>query len=477
MRISLVAFGILLIGGVLLHRPVLAQKKNDGTQISTIDSVQIDRIFVIGFKKTKEHIIRRELNLRDGQIIDRTELELEVEADKRRLLNTTLFLTVEASIVELSPDRVDIIYRVAERWYFFPVPIFNLADRNFTEWWVNQNADLSRVDYGIKLRHFNFRGRREVLNLTAQFGYTQLFRVAYSIPYINKNQKLGASFFGDFATNKNTAYKTLNHRQQFLDSETILRDRWRGGITIGYRPNFYSIHSFGLRYSGITIADTLLLESPNYFRNGEKSQQFFALSYEFRWDFRDVVAYPLKGSYYRLTIDKIGLGIFDDVNILSLNTRYARYFDLGKKFYFGTSVTAQISTPEQQPYYNYQSIGTGTDFMRGFERNIIEGQHYVFQKNTFKREIFSFNADISNLLRWKQFNKVPFASYFTINFDHGYVHNYAGNLENVLLTDRYIFGGGIGLDFVTFYDFVMRWEYSMNIEGDRALYFNLFAPF
>ncbi len=477
MRISLIAFGLILIGGVFLHRFAYAQKKNDLPPAHAEDSVQIDRVFVIGFKKTKEHIIRRELNLKDGQFIGRSELEREIEADKRRLLNTTLFLSVDANIVDLSPEKVDIIYRVAERWYFFPVPIFNLADRNFTEWWVNQNADFSRVDWGLKLRHFNFRGRREVLNVTAQFGYTKLFQIAYSIPYINKNQKLGVGFFGDYATNKNTAYKTLNHRQQFLDSDMVLRDRWRGGITTSYRPNFYSIHSFGLRYSGTTIADTLQFENPNYFSNGSNSQQFFALSYDFRWDFRDVVAYPLKGAYYRLTVEKIGLGIFDDVDIFLVNTRYARYFDLGKKFYFGTSVTAQASTPEQQPYFNYQSVGTGNDFMRGFERNIIEGQYYVFQKNTFKREIFSVEADFSNVLRWKQFNKIPFASYFTVNFDHGYVHNYAGNAENVLLADRYIFGGGVGIDIITFYDFVMRWEYSVNIEGDRALYFNLFAAF
>jgi hypothetical protein len=115
--------------------------------------------------------------------------------------------------------------------------------------------------------------------------------------------------------------------------------------------------------------------------------------------------------------------------------------------------------------------------MRGFERNIIEGQHYFLNKNTLKRQLFSVEADISNVVKWKEFNKIPLAAYLTFNFDQGYAHNYPGNSENTILSDRYIFGGGIGLDIITFYDFVMRWEYSANIEGDRALYFNLFAPF
>ncbi len=477
MRTLFQAFITILFIGMLFHNYSYAQKKSDRTTPAVEDSIQIDKVFIIGFKKTKEQIIRRELTLKDGQSISKPDLDQAIEADKRRLLNTKLFLTIDASVVELSSTKVDVIYRLSERWYFFPVPIFNLADRNFTEWWVNQNADLTRVEWGLKLRHFNFRGRREVLNLTAQFGFTKLFRFAYAFPYINKNQKLGMSFYGDYSTNKNIAYKTMDHRQQFLDSESMLRDRWRAGISFGYRPDFYSIHSFGLHYSGVTVGDTVVQENPNYFLNGAKGQQYFALSYDFRWDFRDFVSYPLSGAYFRLSVDQIGLGIFDDVNIFSVNTRYSRYFDLGKKFYFGSSITGQFSTPAHQPYYNYRSIGTVNDFMRGFERNIIEGQHYVFQKNTFKREIFSFNADISNVLRWKEFNQVPFAAYFTINFDHGFVRNYPGNVENTIFSDRYIYGGGIGIDFITFYDFVMRWEYSMNIEGDRLLYLNLYAPF
>ena len=122
-------------------------------------SVQIDKVFIIGFKKTKEHIIRRELSIIDGQYLSRAELEEAITADKRKLVNTSLFLSVDINVIELSEEKVDIIIRVSERWYFFPIPIFNLADRNFTEWWVNQNADLSRVDWGIKLRHFNFIGR------------------------------------------------------------------------------------------------------------------------------------------------------------------------------------------------------------------------------------------------------------------------------------------------------------------------------
>ncbi len=443
----------------------------------SIDTVQIDKIFIIGYKKTKEHIIRRELSIYDGQFISKSELEEIIEADKRKVMNTKLFLSVDINLIELSEEKVDIIIRVAERWYFFPVPIFDLADRNFTEWWVNQNADLSRVDWGLKLRHFNFRGRGEILNITAQLGYTKRFRLSYSLPYIDKKQKLGLGFYGDYSTNKNIAYKTLEHRLQFLDAEEVLRDRWRGGISLGFRPDFYSSHSFGVHYSSTNITDSVVSQNPDYFLDGNNHQKYFALTYSFTWDYRDFISYPLSGAYFKLKLDKIGIGIIDDVNIFAANGRYSRYFDLGKKFYFGSSITAHVSTPARQPYYNLSGIGFGNEFLRGYEKYVIEGQHFTVNKNTLKRLLFSFETDISDVVKLKQFNKVPFSAYLTLNFDHGYMVNYAGYIENELLTDRYIYGGGIGLDIISFYDFVMRWEYSMNIEREHALYFNLFVAF
>lgn len=478
MRSLFIALGLyLILASYTFAFPPTIELGHHFTDSLANDTVQIDKVFIIGFNKTKEHIIRRELSIVDGKFLTRTELAEAIPADKRRLMNTKLFLSVDISVIELSEEKVDIIIRVSERWYFFPIPIFQLADRNFTEWWVNQNANLSRVDWGIKLRHFNFRGRREILNLTAQFGYTKLFRLSYVFPYIDKKQKLGLSFYGGYATNKNVSYKTIAHRQQFLDSEEVLRERWNGGVSLRFRPDFYSSHSFGVHYSSAYIADSVIEYNPNYFSAGSNSQSYFALSYGFIWDFRDYVSYPLSGAYLNIKANKIGLGIYDDVNILSAHVRYSRYFDLGKKFYFGSSISAYASTPSEQPYYNYGGVGFGRNFLRGYERYIIEGQNYAINKNSLKRLLFSFETDVSDIIKIKQFSKIPFSAYFTLNFDHGYIVNYPNYSENYLFTDRYIYGGGVGIDIISFYDFVMRWEYSVNIEGEHALYFNLYAAF
>jgi hypothetical protein len=57
-------------------------------------------------------------------------------------------------------------------------------------------------------------------------------------------------------------------------------------------------------------------------------------------------------------------------------------------------------------------------------------------------------------------------------FDSGYVNNNFTDPENVALSNRYLFGGGVGLDIVTYYDLVLRLEYSINDRGDAGFFVN-----
>ncbi len=468
--------------------PFLAfsQTKNDRTNkppkssesdTVPVSYVTIDRIFIVGNRKTKERIIRRELDISEGAKLDRSRLDGMLESDRKKILNTRLFLTADIEVVDLSQDMVDVIIRVNERWYFFPVPIFSLADRNFTEWWVNQKRDLSRVEYGIKLKQFNFRGRNETVSLTAQFGYTKLLQLSYQIPYIDRKQKIGLMFYGDYSTNKNIAYQTIEHRLNFIDSDNLLRERFRYGAYLTYRPSFYTYHQFGLFQSSTFVKDTIVQINPNYFLDGKDQQRYFGFYYAFTNDHRDYVNYPLSGYYFKIGLTQTGLGFYNDVNILKLTVHYSKYFDLGKKFYFSTNLAGMVSSPKKQPYRNYNGVGYSDDFIRGYEIYVIEGQHYIINNNSLKKRLFSWKYDFGTMMPLKQFNTIPISGYLTLNFDQGYIANYENYTTNRRFTDKYIVGGGIGVDIISFYDFVMRWEYSINIAGEKALYLNIKAAF
>lgn len=441
------------------------------------DSLQIDKVFIIGNRKTKEFIIRRELDVREGMVISRASVAKILEQDKNKLINTRLFLTVDINLIELSDRRADIIVSVNERWYFFPIPIFNLADRNFTEWWVNQNRDLSRIEYGINLKQYNFRGRNETLGLLAQFGFTQRFRLSYQIPYINRAQQFGITFYADYATNKNISAQTIEHRLQFVDSPDLLRRRLQFGANMTYRPSFYSYHQVGAIVSSTAVADTILSINPNYTLNAERYQQYIGLYYSFTIDRRDYIGYPLNGWFLTAGITQIGIGIPDDVAITRINSRFAHFRPLGKKFYLAGNIAGLTSFPGKQPYNLMNGLGYSFDGMRGFERYVIEGQHYIVNNNSLKRELFKKQYDLGKLMPIRQFRYLPLALYLSLNFDQGYVFNYPDYFQNTRFSDRYLFGGGLGLDLVTSYDSVTRFDFSFNADGETAFFLNLRVAF
>jgi outer membrane protein assembly factor BamA len=210
--------------------------------------IRINRIFIVGNRITRDQIVLRELTLRQGDIIYSLDLPSILETDKKKLINTRLFNTVEIRPLEMQQGFVDLLIDLNERWYTFPAPIFELSDRNFNEWWQTYDHDFSRVNFGLRLYQFNMRGRNETLRLTAQFGFQRRFELSYRFPYIDKKQKHGLILDADFTETKNLAYQTVDHRLEFLKDDNILRTTRGGGITYTYRNSFYVSHALKLEY-------------------------------------------------------------------------------------------------------------------------------------------------------------------------------------------------------------------------------------
>ena len=76
---------------------------------STGHFLHINRIFIVGNRVTKERIILRELTLKAGDIVYSTELPIILEMDKKKLINTRLFNTVEIRMLEFQPDQMDLL--------------------------------------------------------------------------------------------------------------------------------------------------------------------------------------------------------------------------------------------------------------------------------------------------------------------------------------------------------------------------------
>jgi outer membrane protein assembly factor BamA len=468
-----------------------ASAKSD-TVIVKLDSthsrvMQVNRVLIIGNNVTKERIISRELSLKPGDTISTDRLLQVLIRDKNKIYNLRLFNTVSLRVLELSNDQFDLLIEVVERWYTFPAPIFELSDRNINEWWENYHHNFDRVNYGLHLYQYNFRGRNETLSLTTQFGFSRRFELNYRIPYIDKKQKQGLLFGFDYGEPKNLAYRTLDHKLVYLTTDETLKRTFGMSVTYNYRKSFYETHSFQLSYRTSHIS-SLLVDSTknyiNYYSNNADFQRYLAISYSFVSEHRDVILYPLKGYQYTGYISQIGLGFMglglgDHVSQFSINLTQARHWPLGNGFYLSNFTSGYFSTPKSQPYSLYNALGYRRQIIRGYEIYVIEGPAFFLNKTTFKKRIF-FRSWQWEDMPLNQFRYIPLAVYVKSYFDFGYVENYPRYEQlglNTQLSNRWLGGAGSGFDIVTVYDLVVRLEYTFTREGTHGLFVNLKKEF
>ena len=156
----------------------------------------------------------------------------------------------------------------------------------------------------LRLYQFNMRGRNETLRLTAQFGFQRRFELSYRFPYIDKKQKHGLIIDADYTETKNLAFRTVDHRLEFLKDDEILRTTRGGGITYTYRNSFYVSHALKVEYRSNNINDTIPSLNSNYYGNDKTTQRYGMITYQFISDHRDYVGYPLRGHYFTFLASK-----------------------------------------------------------------------------------------------------------------------------------------------------------------------------
>lgn len=443
------------------------------------EKVRVNNIFVIGNEKTKKNIILRELDFTTNFEYDwDTFLEILI-ADQNKIYNLRLFNSVEINPLFTAEDEVEILITVKERWYILPSIIFQLADRNFAEWWTNQGRDFSRVNFGLRLSHSNVAGRNEKLRFAGQLGFTRAFDLRYSKPYIDKKQKHGLAIRLNYAEQKTIPIRSAFNRQVFYTNETedILRKNILASLQYTYRRSFYNFHFFSLGYNNTTINPDVLRENPEYFQTGDTKLRYLFATYSFRHDRRDNVAYATDGELLEFSATKYGIFFVDELDEVEVSLTANKYFKLNDNFHFNTGLTANWFLSQSQPYTLVRGIGYNPYFIRGYELNVIEGQQLYTHKNSFRWKFADWQIDISRFIKLEQFSTVPIRLYWSANFDHGYVKDRNNIPENALLSNQYLFGYGTGVDLVGFYDAVFRFELSLNNSGETNFFFNFTAPF
>jgi hypothetical protein len=466
--------------------PNTAEGKSDSLNSSA--NLVIRNITFSGNKITKERIIRRELLIREMDTIAIADISGLLQQSRKNLVNTSLFnfVTVDSLPVPGQPDQIDVNFEFIERWYIWPVPILEFADRNFNEWL--KKKDLNRINYGLFLTWNNFRGRREKLIVYARFGYDEKYELSYQIPYINKKQTWGFGISAGSSQNHELAYNSfgvdandeshqLTNREVYYKSENSYPKRtYFTYVEAYYRKGIHNLSWFKLGYNDLLLEDTVLDLNPDYSYGGSTRNQFLSFYYQFRSDYRDYKQYPLNGFYFDAELDKKGLGFFHEpeVNSLTVKSTFRKYYKIKGRLYYAYGLTGKVSPFWHQPYYYLRGLGYNRDFVRGYEYYVVDAQHFGLMKNNLKFELVPTRVFSLDFIPTDKFSKLYYAIYLNVYTDIGYAIDNRSNVYNPLANEILV-GYGLGLDFVTYYDFVVRFEYSFNKMGESGFFIH-FMP-
>ncbi|MFA8450859.1 MAG: POTRA domain-containing protein [Bacteroidales bacterium] len=439
------------------------------------DKVFIEGIDIQGNNKTKDFVILRELELKEKEYISESTLDSLVKQSVYNLKRTPLFNFVNIETQKLpEPNHVKLLVKVVERWYIWPIPVFQLADRNINEWW--RKRDFSRVDYGIFFHYYNFRGRNELLRFLTQFGYEQKFSLSYRIPYINKARTLGAEMNVGFSNLKEVSYSVNSDKlENYVNRDHFPEKNIFANFSLKYRKDFNNSHSLELGFFQYEFSDTLLTLNPKFSYEG-KDPSFMRLLYVFKSDFRDQKSYPLDGYYFDASFAKIGLGIMKhSPDLTEIKSTFDFYKPINKRFFFASNLTGFFSYGTNRSFYLERGLGYGNDFIRGYEHFVVHGDKFALMKNNFKFALIPTQERTLPFLKSEKFNKIHYALYLNAFIDVGYVDSNFNYLNN-RLDNKLIYGYGLGLDFVTYYDVVFRLEYSFNALNQSGFFIHFTAP-
>jgi len=456
---QLIAFFILVIVGSF-YKEASAQ------------DICIHDIHFIGHRDVRRSFILREIPIDVGDCLDTITLNDQIEVSRYRLLNTGIFFEVEMDMVWLEDHQVDIFFYLKEASHWAFAANVELPDRNFNVWWELKENLLDRLNFSLRTRYNNLSGKNNRLSLTTQVGYSQKLQLEYYSPYFDKKKKVGLLLDALVSRQREINYATNQNQQQFhVEQNLYLYQRMRGTAGMMYRPGLFWRHEFMAEYHYNKI-DPYVEESLNedFFLNG-LLQRYDSWQYMLIYENRDMIPYPESGMYILTGLRKEGLIRQKDLNTLYWKWNIRKYNKITERISFENVFNGRLGLikPPLLPYNNIRALGWEEDFVRGYEFYLIDGLGFANIKNSARIKLLDINPSLWDKIPFERYRSLPLKMYLALNFDMGYVNNpYTFEMNN--FSNRWLYGGGLGLDFVGYYSMVVRIEASINHLGEMGAF-------
>lgn len=427
----------------------------------------IHDIIISGNERTKPAVILRELPFQMDEEYPLGTIVQKFKKARRQLMNTGLFRDVVVSLKNFEGNNVNINVEVQEKWYIWPIAFFKPVDRSVGEWWHEKNRNMDRINYGLRLAHNNITGRNDKLRLSVMNGYTRQVSLQYYGLWLDNELKWSSSAGINLGQNREVNYMTFDNKQiPVKSSGDFLRSYMGGFVQVSYRPAIKTTHTFGISYNYENVADTVFKLNPS-FSSAANTTQYPEAFYKLSYFDVDYIPYPTRGFFGDVTLTKKGFGIKSAVNLWEISAKASQSWLLSNKFIFNLKGLGMIKLPFSQPYTGKRFIGYDGRYLQGYEYYVIDGVAGGYTKATLSRPIISTHVRIPSQ-RFKSLSDIPIKLYAKTFANAGYIYNTSKG-ENSL-TNRFLYSGGVGLDIVTYNDFVIKIEWSFNRLGQNGVY-------
>ncbi|MFQ5650227.1 MAG: outer membrane protein assembly factor [bacterium] len=401
----------------------------------TRPAARIRLILVQGNEKTKEEIILREMKLKPGDALDFEEME----RDRLRIQNLGIFNRVEIDVVPTNSGAI-LVVSVSEMWYIFPYPIIF---RNERDW--------SRLSVGAGLLYTNFRGRREVIDVSGWLGFNPAVRLAYTNPWVLGQLKLytKVSLF---------ARRVRNRSFTVLDSvvnENQIGVKW----TIGKRFGHFTFLDVSFGYRQLTLSPRDIGAT----LSASGRDRLVSLGASLRYDSRDLWEYAHRGHYLNIWATKTGWP-GNTIDYLRYGVDLRKYVPLGKTT-LAFRAAANLSDGTI-PLYEQVHFGFLTR-IRGHFRERSSGENLMVGSAEFRLPILPITYH-----DWGPFQSM--GTYGT-NFRFGIGAGLFVDTGSIWFQgqnpgkDNFISGWGAGVHFFLPYNGLIRLEYAFDEDWDGQI--------
>jgi len=388
-----------------------AERKIDVTfNIQPGPRVYVNRINVEGNTRTRDHVLRREINLVEGDAFSSTKLSRS--RDKLNFLGYFENVDIVPSETE-DPDRVDLNVQVSEQ---------STGEFNVGAGFSSFEGIIATAD----IRERNLLGKGQDLNVRFSLsGINQNFNIGFTEPYF-LGRKLAAGF------------DLFNEETDFQDESSFDLSNSGGNLRFTLPLGEFTSSSLRFGYRETEISDVGSGASSLVAREeGTRDSIFLANTLAF--DNRDSFITPTRGKRLALTNEYSGFGSDIDFVRSQLNGSWHKEVQDGFVLSVGARAGAIFDLGQDLPIFDHFNAGGAS--LRGFEVSGIGPRDRVTDDSLGGQFLLGHNVELTF--------PIPSLKDLGVNgaifTDGGIVTEFEGATNDVIDSQTYRVTAGAGL--------------------------------